>query len=58
MKRARVGGDEQDAFSRWRHIHSWRPGELRKIKRRASRRERHIARADVEHLRHSERQDG
>ena len=54
MKRARVGGDEQDAFSRWRHIHSWRPGELRKIKRRAGKRERHIAR---EYLRHSERQE-
>jgi hypothetical protein len=48
MKRACVGGDEYDAFGRWRHIHSWGRGELRRIKRRASKRERRVAKAAIE----------
>ncbi len=48
MKRPRVGGAEQDAFSRWRHVHSWGPGEIRKIKRRAGKRERRTARVIIE----------
>ena len=28
MKRARANGDEQDAFSPWRHVLYWRRGEL------------------------------
>jgi hypothetical protein len=48
VKRARVGGDEQDAFTGWRRFYSWRPGELRKIKRRASKRERRTAKAVIE----------
>jgi len=42
MKRRRVGGDEQDAFSRVvRRWQRWRPGERKLIKRKANRRERH-----------------
>lgn len=48
MKRACANGDEQDAFTGWRHVLSWRAGELRKIKRRASKRERRTARAAIE----------
>lgn len=60
MKRACVNGDEQDAFTGWRHVMFWQRGELRKIKRRASKRERRTAKTVVEreYLRHSERQDG
>lgn len=46
MKRKRVGGDEQDAFSRyWRRITRWQPGELSRLKRKANKRERREARA-------------
>jgi hypothetical protein len=48
MKRACVGGDEQDAFStNWRGRLSWQRGELRRIKRRASKRERRAAKAAI-----------
>ena len=40
MKRARVNGEEQDAFSCWRRVMAWRPGERKAIKRRSNRRER------------------
>ena len=41
MKRARKDGDEQEAFSRVvRHWVRWRPGERKRIKRQANRRER------------------
>jgi hypothetical protein len=43
-RRPAVGGDEVDAFSRHRHAHRWRSGEVAGIKRRARRRERHSAR--------------
>lgn len=48
MKRACANGDEQDAFTGWRHVYRWRAGELRKIKRRAAKRERQTAKAAVE----------
>jgi hypothetical protein len=48
MKRACADGDEQDAFTGWRHVMSWQRGELRKIKRRAGKRERRVARAAIE----------
>lgn len=41
MKRPRLGGLEQDAFSRrWKNVLAWRPGERKAIKARANRRER------------------
>jgi hypothetical protein len=49
MKRACADGYEQDAFTGWRHVYHWRPGELRKIKRRANKRERRTARVVIEH---------
>lgn len=39
-KRRIHDADEQDAFTGWRKVYRWKPGELRKIKRRASKRER------------------
>lgn len=47
MKRKRVGGDEFDAFSRWRNIHRWGAGDLRRIKRKANKRERREGRAEA-----------
>jgi hypothetical protein len=48
MKRPRVNGEEQDAFSRRsRRLLFWQPGELRAIKRRSAKRERRIAREDT-----------
>lgn len=39
MKRIRVGGDEQDAFSRAaRQYQAWRPGERKAVKTKANRR--------------------
>ncbi|HET9893729.1 MAG TPA: hypothetical protein VFQ44_02100 [Streptosporangiaceae bacterium] len=34
------GTDEQDAFTGWRRVMPWHPGQLRKVKRRSSKRER------------------
>jgi hypothetical protein len=54
MKRKRVGGEEQDAFSRrYRSFLHWHPGQLRKTKRRSAKRERRNAAAEVRR----ERQD-
>lgn len=48
MKRKRVGGDEQDAFSRRaRAFYRWRPGQIRKLKRRSAKRERRNAAGEV-----------
>jgi hypothetical protein len=47
MKRACVGGAEYDAFTGWRHVLHWRPGELRKIKRRANKRDRRTVRVII-----------
>lgn len=47
MKRKRVGGAEQDLFSRsWRHVVSWRPGERAWIRRKAHKRERREGRVE------------
>lgn len=46
-RRKTVGGDEIDAFSKSRHVHGWRAGELKTIKNRANRRERRQVRRDV-----------
>jgi hypothetical protein len=43
-KRRMKGGDERDAFTRWRHYLHWRPGERKAIKARANRRERRTER--------------
>jgi hypothetical protein len=42
MKRARKDGDEQDAFSKYRHVHGRfsKPGVVKKIKKRANKRDR------------------
>lgn len=39
MKRRTVGGDEWDAFNH-RRIYFWQRGELRRLKRKANKRER------------------
>jgi hypothetical protein len=44
VKRPPHGGDEQDAFTAWRHLLYWRPGQRQAVKRRASRRTRRQAR--------------
>jgi hypothetical protein len=42
MKRRAVNGDEQDAYSQWRHLLCYlqRPGVVKKIKRATHKRER------------------
>lgn len=46
MKRSRVGGAEQDAFSQvLRRWQQWRPGERKWVKRKANKRERREWRA-------------
>ena len=42
MKRRRVNGDEQDAYSQWRHLLCYlqRAGVVKKIKRSTHKRER------------------
>lgn len=45
MRRARLNGDEQDAFSRFgKRYMIWRAGQRKAIKARVNRRERRIAR--------------
>ena len=39
--------DEQDAFTGWRRVLSWQKGELKKIKRRYSRRRRRHDKAEI-----------
>jgi len=52
MPRAPQDADEHDAFSPHRRLHPWQRGELRRIKRRANKRDRRagrrIARAGAE----------
>jgi hypothetical protein len=55
MIRPRAGGDEQDAFSRTRRIHSWGRGQLRWIKRKAGKRERRLAKTVIGQERDGER---
>lgn len=46
--RGTAGGDERDVFSRRaRRLMRWRPGEMRRIKRRYTKRWRKIARIVV-----------
>lgn len=46
--RKRIDGDEQDALSRRaRGFYSWRPGAIRKIKRKANKRYRREGRAEA-----------
>ncbi|QBI96057.1 hypothetical protein SEA_MISSDAISY_77 [Mycobacterium phage MissDaisy] len=40
----RPTADERDAFTRWRHVLRWRPGERKAIKRRSHRRDRRVER--------------
>ena len=47
-KRRMLGGVEQDAFSGWRRVIRFRPGERALIKRKANRRERRSARQALE----------
>lgn len=47
-RRPRHDGDEQDAFSRyWRSALIWKPGQIKKIKRRANKRDRRNAQQDI-----------
>lgn len=55
MRRACIGGDEQDAFTGWRKVLYWQRGELRRIKRRAGKRERRAAKAVIGQERSEER---
>lgn len=47
MSRRCVGGDEQDAFTGWRRVVSWKRNELRRIKTAANRRERREAKREI-----------
>lgn len=48
MKRVRVNGDEQDAFSKFgKRFMIWRPGERKAIKTKANRRLRRQGRTDI-----------
>jgi hypothetical protein len=40
--------EQEDAFAGWRKVMFWQRGELRKIKRRESKRDRRRARAEIE----------
>lgn len=51
MKRAKLGGDEQDAFTRWRKYIRWKPGQIRKLKRQSAKRERRTAAAQARNQR-------
>jgi hypothetical protein len=43
-RRPRVGGDEVDALNPGHRVYAWRPGERKRIKAGANRRERRGAR--------------
>lgn len=50
MRRKRVPfrtAEEYDAFTGWRKFYFWQRGELRKVKRRMSKRERRTKRDDI-----------
>jgi hypothetical protein len=44
---APVNGDEQDCFGPHHLMHGWRPGERKRIKRRANKRYRRAGRAEA-----------
>jgi hypothetical protein len=48
------GGDEHDAFTRWRHFISWGRGHVARIKRGFNRRVRRMAKREVEELAYDE----
>lgn len=51
MKRIKlINGDEQDVFSKWRHMIRWRRGETKAIKRGYNRRFRRYAKNDLRKL--------
>lgn len=39
--------EEQDAFSKWRHMQNWQRGKLKAIKRRHSKFQRRLAKLDI-----------
>lgn len=41
------GGDEVDAFTRWKHMLVWKAGERKRIKRKYHRRNRKHAREEL-----------
>lgn len=49
MKRRIVTADEQDAYTRWRHLYIYlsRPGVVKSIKRRTHKRERREAQGQI-----------
>ena len=50
MMRGRIpsqGGDEYDAFTRWRKLFHWQQGELKRIKRRYNKRARKVGKRDA-----------
>jgi hypothetical protein len=48
VKRRMVDGDEYDAYTRWRHLLHWRPGQIKAIKRRTHKRERREGRREAD----------
>jgi hypothetical protein len=48
MRRPIVSWEQQDAFTGWRRVMFWQRGELRRIKRRASKQERRRSRDEIE----------
>ena len=47
MKMKLISGDEYDAFSRWRHLHHWKPHVIRKLKRKVWKRFRRDGKRDA-----------
>lgn len=47
MKRPPRDGEEQDAFTGWRRYLRWKPGQLRKVKRRSNKRDRRAGAAQA-----------
>lgn len=43
----RMSSDEQDAFTGWRRVLRWRPGQRKAVKARSHRRDRRVARQQV-----------
>jgi hypothetical protein len=46
MKRLIRTGEEQDAFTGWRHYLRWKPHQRKRVKRRANKRERREAKQE------------
>lgn len=43
----RLKGDEWDAFTGWRRVMIWRPGQRKRAKKRSHRKDRRAARRDI-----------